>query len=61
VGWAVGRIKAFAVRPLALDQRPRLVPGPHLAAERPAGLVLEVEVAERLPGAVADDEAGVVS
>jgi hypothetical protein len=31
-----------------------------LVSERRAGLVLEVEVPERLPSAVADDEAGVV-
>ena len=39
---------------------PRLVAGEQLRRRSPTGLVLEVEVAERLPGAVADDEAGVV-
>jgi hypothetical protein len=42
---------------LIARQPPRLG---SFAAERPTRLVLEIEVAERLPGVVADDEAGVV-
>jgi hypothetical protein len=38
----------------------RLVPGEQLGRRAPTGLVLEIEIAERLPGAVADNEAGVV-
>jgi hypothetical protein len=37
-----------------------LVLGERLGRRAPAGLFLEVKVAERLPGAVADDEASVV-
>jgi len=33
---------------------------PPKAAERRGGLILEIEIAKRLPGAVADDEARIV-
>ncbi len=36
---------------------PRLVLGQQLRGRAPTGLVLEMEIAERLPGSVADDEA----
>jgi len=39
---------------------PRLVLGEQLGRWSSAGLLLEIEIAERLPGAVADDEAAVV-
>ncbi len=39
---------------------PRLVPGEQLRRRAPAGFILEIEIAERLPVRVADDEAGVV-
>ncbi len=38
----------------------RLVASEQLGRRSPAGLILEVEIGERLPGTVADDEAGVV-
>jgi hypothetical protein len=37
---------------------PRLVAGKHLGHRSPTGLLLEIEIAERLAGTVADDEAG---
>ncbi len=37
-----------------------LIPGEQLRRRAPTGLVLEIEIAERLPGAIADNETGVV-
>ena len=39
---------------------PRIVPGEQLAADRRPRLILEIEIAQGLPGAVTDDEAGIV-
>ena len=38
---------------------PRLVAGEEVGGSAPAGLLLEIDVGERLPVGVADDEAGV--
>ena len=40
---------------------PRFVPGEQINRRALTWLVLEIEIAERLPRAVADDEAGVYS
>ena len=39
---------------------PRLIPGEQLCRRSAAGLILEIEIRQRLPGVVADDETGVV-
>jgi hypothetical protein len=44
----------------AVDCPPRFVPSQQLGRVSPAGLVLEIEVAERLSVLVAYDEAGVI-
>ncbi|MGO9681155.1 MAG: NAD(P)-binding domain-containing protein [Beijerinckiaceae bacterium] len=41
-------------------QPPRFVPGQQLGRRAPTGLVLEVEIPERLPGGVLHDEARIV-